>query len=87
MTTGITQERLRALLADLPAHEPIGVRLLRQMGRPQPGQLFPSGDVARETFVTATEQAMAEHRQIDDIVRSLRGLTPVVTTTSLGDYS
>jgi hypothetical protein len=87
MMTGITQERLRALLAALPAHEPVGVRLLREMGRPQPGQLFPAENVDRATFVEATQQAMTEHRQIDDIVRALRDLTPVVTATSLGDYS
>lgn len=87
MPTGITQERLRALLAALPEHEPVGVQLLRQMGPPKPGQLFPAEDVERETFVMATQQAMEEHRQVDNIVRSLRDLTPIVTTTSLGDYS
>lgn len=82
---GISQEQLQALLLELPRHEPAGVKLLRQLKSPTPGQVFPTG-VPRKEFAAATEQAVKEHDIMDRWVNQLRRLPASTLSMSALDF-
>jgi len=81
------QERLLSLLLKLPAHEPMGVKLLRRMSPPDPDEIFGSGPVTRENFAAASKQAMAERQTVSKIVSAVRELPSVTATYRLDDFA